>query len=326
MAAGRDEKWNATAALARLLDGSVSAAASLLDTTDRAAKGATASAGTLAAFLSQPELLRWSRELTAGASTAYDRALDARFLRSHLGGGEHRLFDGSHDLFGSWEAARGALSDDSLGSELAGWLLALWRDGTTPNGLPFLSVSKDSFDAWATWVHQAAPLIDRQWLYDLASWDAFELLAAGLGLGAVLFGLSHGDQVLLAESLGSLGIASVLTANPLLGLGVVASAAWLWRTKRPLPPGDLLRGGALAGISVALFGALGLPVLVEFVIVLAVVRILRKSLRDPADLLGVLRAASIRARSWTEEAARQYRDAIGSKPNSGLAVATHGGL
>jgi hypothetical protein len=97
---------------------------------------------------------------------------------------------------------------------------------------------------------------------------------------------------------------------------LVASAAWLWRTNRPLPPGDLLRGGALAGISVALFGALGLPVLVELVIVLVVVRILRKSLRDPADLLSVVRAASIRARSWTEDASRQYRDALGARPGN----------
>lgn len=65
----------------------------------------------VAAFLSQDALLRWSKGITEGAASVYDRKLDATYLRTHIGGGEHRLFDGGHGLVESWKKAAEAEVD-----------------------------------------------------------------------------------------------------------------------------------------------------------------------------------------------------------------------
>ena len=38
--------------------------------------------------------------LAEGPATIYDKAMDAEYLATHVGGGNHRLFDGGHTL--SW--------------------------------------------------------------------------------------------------------------------------------------------------------------------------------------------------------------------------------
>ena len=37
------------------------------------------------------------------------KAMDAEYLRTHIGGGWHRLYDGGHSLVGSWKAVSEAL-------------------------------------------------------------------------------------------------------------------------------------------------------------------------------------------------------------------------
>ncbi len=43
-----------------------------------------------------------------GSATIYDKAMDAEYLETHIGGGLHRLFDGGHTISGAWDAARDA--------------------------------------------------------------------------------------------------------------------------------------------------------------------------------------------------------------------------
>ena len=281
----------------------------------RAAQG-QAAAGF--AFLCQPELLQWTKQLTAAPATVYDRALDAEYLRTRIGGAEHRLFDGGHDLLGSWEAAREALPDDGVSREVAGWLAALWRDGATPMGLPFASVSKESFDAWAEWASSAIPGVDRQWLYDLATSDAFELLGVGLGAVGLAFGLSRGDQEKIAELLGSLGIVSIIGANPLMGLAVIATAAYAYLLKRhDVDAAALARGGALAGTSLAIFATLGLPVLIELVIAIAAGALLKTYVLDAGRLETLIERSAVaggEARRWVVEQVEACRERLAPRP------------
>ena len=51
-------------------------------------------------FLSQKDLLRWLQKYTETSSTIYDKAMDNSYNSSHVGGGDHRLFDGGHDFAG----------------------------------------------------------------------------------------------------------------------------------------------------------------------------------------------------------------------------------
>lgn len=103
-----------------------------------------------------------------------------------------------------------------------------------------------------------------------------ELLSAGLGAVGVVFVLQRGDLEQLSELLGSMGITAVLSANPLLGLCVVASTGYAyWQAKQR---GESLgvdglaaaRGAALAGSSAAVFSVMAGPAVVKLVVAIAV--------------------------------------------------------
>ena len=261
-------------------DSATSAAGSVADISRKAATSASAQAGTLLAFLSTKELLKWSESVSEGAASIYDKALDAEYLRTHIGGGDHRLFDGGHDLVSAWGRVKEASKDDTLTQEVIGYASAIWKDVTTAKGLPFSNVDKASFESWVDKL-SGIPGVNREYLYDLLSFDAFEVLSTGLGAVGILFCLSRDDQRKLSEILGAMGITAIISANPLMGLVVVAVTGYSYfKKKQKLEGKALAKGAAVAGISAALFAVLGLPILVELVIVIVVMALLRKHILD----------------------------------------------
>ena len=60
-------------------------------------KGAYNNVHVLLPFLSQVDLLKWSKDVVNGIDGLYDKAMDAEYLKTNIGGGNHRLFDGGHD-------------------------------------------------------------------------------------------------------------------------------------------------------------------------------------------------------------------------------------
>ena len=60
--------------------------------------------------------------VSAGAATIYDRAMDAEYIATSIGGGNHRMFDGGHTLAGAFEAVRGASAEDTLLQEGFGYM------------------------------------------------------------------------------------------------------------------------------------------------------------------------------------------------------------
>src|SRR4051812_18573550 len=44
-------------------------------------------------------------------ATVASKAMDAEYLRTHIGGGWHRLYDDGHSLAGSWKAVTESLPD-----------------------------------------------------------------------------------------------------------------------------------------------------------------------------------------------------------------------
>ena len=185
----------------------------------------------LFAFLAQDKLLSWLGELTKSSATIYDKALDAEYLKTHIGGGDHRLFDGGHDVIRAWDKVRQAAPDDSFQQEVLGYVSALWKDVTTVKGLPFTTVSKENFASWVEaldWI----PGVDRKYLYDLCSFDAMEILSTALGAVGVLFALKKEDQKMLAKILGSMSIVSILSANPIMGIFVIGAAGYAFKKKK----------------------------------------------------------------------------------------------
>ena len=85
-----------------------------------------------------------------GSATIYDKAMDAEYLNTFIGGGNHRMFDGGHTIGGAFQAVRDASPDDSLIEEALGFLEAIFKDLTTAKGLPLANWDKATYDQVAT--------------------------------------------------------------------------------------------------------------------------------------------------------------------------------
>ena len=266
--------------------GAKTAGSAISSGTRRAGKAVADVPGAVLSFLSMPEILKWTETITKSTATIYDKALDAEFLRTHIGGGNHRLFDGGHDIVSAWGLARDASDNDSFTQEVIGYASALWKDATTTMGLPFTTVDKSAYNEWAEAMSAAIPGVNKSWLYDLVSFDAFEVFGAGLGAVGLLFALSKDDQEKLSEILGAMGISAIISANPLMGLAAIATTGYAyWKKKRSgeelrLEAGAAAKGAAVAGVSAGLFMIMGLPILVELVIVIALTSLLQKHILD----------------------------------------------
>ncbi len=66
------------------------------------------------------------------------KAMDAEYLRTHIGGSWHRLYDGGHSLAGSWNAVSESLPDLSAMDQLGVWANEYWKDLITTRGMPIL--------------------------------------------------------------------------------------------------------------------------------------------------------------------------------------------
>ncbi|MFZ0846308.1 MAG: hypothetical protein WAM62_10985 [Pseudolabrys sp.] len=65
-------------------------------------------------------------------------AMDAEYIRTHIGGGWHRIYDGGHSLVGSWNAVSEALPDLTALDKLGFWANEYWKDLITTRGMPIL--------------------------------------------------------------------------------------------------------------------------------------------------------------------------------------------
>lgn len=258
------------------------------------------SAGELSAFFAQKDLLEWvnemSKQIIGGAATIYDKALDAEYITTHIGGGRHRLFDEGHDLINAWNKVRDATDDDSFSQEVIGYASAIWKDVVTPMGLPFATLDKQTFDVWATKVTELIPGMNKKYFYDLLSFDAMEIFSSGLGAVGIIFCLKKDDQEKLSGILGAMGIQSIISANPIMGIltiGVVAYAYFVKKTN--LDAKATMKAGAIAAVSATLFTIMGFPILVEFVLVIVLTNLFRKQILDNEQLAMLIKTNAKKA-------------------------------
>ncbi len=181
------------------------------------------SQGVLASHLAQ-DLNNVFQNLVEGSSTIYDKAMDARYITEHIGGGNHRLFDGGHTIGGAWNAVADASQDDGIVQEAWGFVQGLLRDGTTAKGLPFANWDKATYDQVAGWLDSTFH-VPKGWFYDLNSYDAGELLAGSIGVVALALNWNRADTEQFSRLVGSLGLSAVISANPLLLIVTVVSLA-----------------------------------------------------------------------------------------------------
>ena len=91
------------------------------------------------------ELSRWLTDhFSHQVPTIASKAMDAEYLRTHIGGNWHRLYDGGHSLAGSWNAVHEALPDLSALDQIGTWANEYWKDFITTRGMPIVTL--DSAD------------------------------------------------------------------------------------------------------------------------------------------------------------------------------------
>ncbi|MEA2991626.1 MAG: hypothetical protein QOD40_546 [Alphaproteobacteria bacterium] len=71
-------------------------------------------------------------------ATIASKAMDAEYLRTHIGGSWHRLYDGGHSLVGSWNAVSESLPDLGALDQLGIWANEYWKDLITTRGMPIV--------------------------------------------------------------------------------------------------------------------------------------------------------------------------------------------
>jgi hypothetical protein len=177
------------------------------------------------------QLDRWLREVFSSKATIYDAAMDATYIKSHIGGGNHRLFDGGHDPIGAWHAVASASPNDNFRQEVIGYLTALWKDFVTPMGLPPTTFDKAYFDMVT---HNASDIlgISPKWLTDAVCLNAAEFLGAALAVVGICLGWSSEEKQQFAALAGSLSISSAAAANPLLAIVAFVCLVRAFQTAR----------------------------------------------------------------------------------------------
>ena len=200
-------------------------------------------------------------DMVEGTATIYDKAMDAEYLTTYIGGGNHRLFDGGHTIWGAIAAGREASPDDNLIQEASGILQGLLRDVTTAKGLPLANWDKGTYDQ-VSGALEANFHIPKAWFYDLNSYDAAELLGGSIGVVALALHWNRADTESFARLVGSLGVSAAISANPLLLIvTVVALAKAFHRSNQTGEYAEfvdgLLKGGVGAGATLAAVSLVG---------------------------------------------------------------------
>ena len=211
--AARDAFSRASAGSRRTLASAVALSDELLATTQ----------GLLASTLST-DINDLLQATVKGSATIYDKAMDAEYIRTHIGGGNHRMFDGGHTIIGAIREVRAASPGDTGVEEAMGFLEAMFKDLTTPKGLPLANWDKGTYDQVAGYLKSNFD-IPKDWFYDINSYDAAEVLGGAIGFAAVALGWNRADTEQFSSLVGGMGLSAILGANPFLLLLTVIALA-----------------------------------------------------------------------------------------------------
>jgi hypothetical protein len=156
------------------------------------------------------------------------------------------------------------------------------KDFVTAMGLPVVSLDRDYFaklvDSFA-WI----PGVDRSYLYDMATINAAELTLGSLSAIGLLLSFQNKDYSAVSSILGAMGISSLASANPLLGLVTVVSVAYAYKGGL-LTFKNLAEGASSSVLSLLVFSTLGFSFLIELAILIFISKQIRSNLIENPDV------------------------------------------
>ena len=210
--------------------------------------------GLLASALST-DLNALVQNMVKGPATIYDKAMDAKFLETFIGGPAHRMFDGGHTVLGAIRAVRDASPDDTIIQEAMGFLEGMFKDMSTPKGLPLATWNSETYYELAEFMKSNFG-ISKDYFYKLNSYTTAELLSGVIGVVATALNWNRADTEEFSKLVGGMAVSAIMGANPLLLIVTVIALARAFhkahhgREYAELADGSF-KGGIGAGASLA---------------------------------------------------------------------------
>ena len=172
----------------------------------------------------------------------YDKIMDRVYAETHIGGGTHRHFDGSHTFVGSYNEIK-----DSTGSvDIIEYFKSHFNELITPEGIPLLTLDKKNHEIVSHQISESLGGIIssgqiRECLRDFNSFNAGELFSASLGSIFLFLACRSGNSQAISRTTANNLCLGIATANPLMcATGLAGLGYGLYRGK--IQPYELLRG------------------------------------------------------------------------------------
>lgn len=228
-------------------------------------------------------LAEWAAKTFNHNFDDYDRAIDAVYNNTHIGGSSyHHLFDEQHTILGTFQAVKDVKTDDSFVTEFLQAGEHLLRDVASVSGInPFFSLSPDQFDKLATVVQPLG--ISKPFLVDALTINAPELLGGVIALLSTIVLGKKADPSLISKLSGAYVVSSLVGANPILlpiaAGGLVYSIATSENKKEALIKAG--KGSLISGGSLLIGGLVGGPVWMGCVASIGAVIALNYAIENP---------------------------------------------
>lgn len=234
-------------------------------------------------------------------SNIYDSAIDSVYNATKVGGSQtHHIVDGSHSLWGAWNAAKDALPDDSLRQELWGTINHLSRDAMSSSGInPLFQIKPENYEALKESLSSVG--ISRSWTNDIMTFNGPELIGSTIGTIAVIYNWKQKDVDQFIEMASSFGVAAVFSANPLLAMVTVISLArGIYQKKNGGVSNSTLKSALQGGVPTTILSMtsilIGGPIWIGIIIGIVLAHRSHKYLKDggeqlPTELNSILEKA-----------------------------------
>ena len=299
-----------------------------LDATGSAANVLLSTTPALLANNLSGEINGLMQNMVKGSPTIYDKAMDAGYIATNIGGAQHRLFDGGHTIIGAFRAGHAASPDDTIIQEAMGTLHGLLRDVSTSSGLPLANWDYETY-------HRVAEALEsnfhipKSWFYDLNTYDAADLLGGAVGAVALILNWNRADTETFAQLAGGMGLSSIMSANPLLLiLTVVALARAFQLARKSGEYAEFVDGqfkgvagaGATLGV-VSLVGIAGGPAGLALLAGLVTGILVSRAMKD-VSVVQISKVVASQAFATASETKRLMRDRYVEDPSFGTVTVT----